>query len=211
MPAHALLHLLLLACSVSLLPPRSAAAQSMDPERAAAVKAGVVVNFLRYTTWPEEAFEKADSPIVLTLVGESQIDAALAEAVEGLTIEGRRVELKRVAYPLPAEGETQPDAAALAAFHEALRASHADFFGESEAGRIDGLLEAVDGADVLTISEIDTFAEKGGMFRLTVRQRRIAFDANEKAIKETKLQVSSQVLKLARIVVPADEEQEEEG
>jgi hypothetical protein len=50
------------------------------------------------------------------------------------------------------------------------------------------------------VSDIEEFAASGGMLGLTIRERRIAFDANEDAVREAGLRVSSQVLRLARTV-----------
>jgi hypothetical protein len=44
------------------------------------------------------------------------------------------------------------------------------------------------------------------MLGLTLRARRVAFEANELAIKRTPLRLSSRLLKLATIVVPATDQ-----
>lgn len=186
-------------------------AQPVDPERIAAVKAGMVVNFIRYTTWPEGAFADEAAPIVLSVVGETEIDEALGRAVEGVLINGRRIEIRHVEYPPPAEGASAPAAADVEAFYDKLRESQAVFFGAGETDRIEELLEAVKDSNVLTASDIDDFAEKGGMLGLTIRDRRVAFDANEGEIKEADLQVSSQVLKLARVVKTSSKPTAEEA
>lgn len=193
---------------VAMAAPR-ASGQGLDPERLAAVRAGMIVNFVRYTTWPEGAFEEDKSPIVVTIVGETDVDEALGKAAAGVVINGRTIQIEHALYPDPPEGEREPTAEDLEQFCRTLRESHAIYVGGSEEGRVEALLKAVEGHDVLTVSAIDGFAEKGGMLGLTIRGRRVAFDANESAIKETGLQVSSQVLKLARIVKAAEEEEAE--
>lgn len=202
-------HLLGALLTMFVLAAPRAGAQDLDPERLAAVRAGILVNFVRYTTWPEGAFEEDKSPIVVTIVGETDVDEALSQAAAGVVINGRSIQIEHARYPDPPEGQSAPTAEDLEAFYRKLRESHAIYVGDSEKTRVDELLKQVDGRDVLTISAIDGFAEKGGMLGLTIRGRRVAFDANDEAIKETRLQVSSQVLKLARIVRTAEEEDPE--
>lgn len=196
------LHALVLVVAASVLWVGEARGQELDPERVAAVKAGMVVNFVRYTTWPESAFRSERSPIVVTVVGDHHIDEALVAAARGQSKDGRAIEVRRVRYPPPAAGERSPRPEDLSAFYRDLKGSHLVYFGESERGRFGEALRELRGADVLTVSSIPGFAESGGMLGFVVRDRRIAFDANHEAIKETGLQVSSQVLKLARIVRP---------
>ena len=62
------------------------------------------------------------------------------------------------------------------------------------------IIALLQGAAVLTVSDAPRFAERGGMLGLVVREGRLAFDANAEAIRQTRLKVSSKVLRLARIV-----------
>jgi hypothetical protein len=54
---------------------------------------------------------------------------------------------------------------------------------------------------VLTVSDLDHFAENGGMIGLvTTDDNRIRFDINQTAVERAGLKASSQLLQLARIV-----------
>ena len=55
---------------------------------------------------------------------------------------------------------------------------------------------------MLTVGDAPGFARDGGMLGLVQQGSRIVFDANPTAIRVSGLQVSSKVLKLARIVGP---------
>jgi hypothetical protein len=173
-----------------------------DPARVAAVKAGMVINFVRYTTWPESSFDEADeiAPIVITIVGESSIERALAAAAKDQLVGGRSLEIRRLLHPRADGDEPTASEEEVAAFYTELRESHVVYFETSEEHRYGEALEALDGSAVLTLSDISGFAEGGGMLGLAIRDRRVTFDANEEAIKECALRVSSQVLQLARIV-----------
>ena len=67
--------------------------------------------------------------------------------------------------------------------------------------RLPDALRALDDAPVLTVSDLKGFAEQGGMigFRIT-QDGRVAFDINLPRVEKTGLRMSSQLLKLARIV-----------
>jgi hypothetical protein len=201
MPQHCLLHpIVLVLAALLLLGGEPARGQGTERERAAAVKAGMVVNFIRYTRWPESAFEHPNSPIVVTLVGDDDIHAALIAALRDQTIGDRTIIVRRRWYPLSPRGEFRPRAEDLSAFYHDLRTSHVAFFGYSERARLAGHFDQLRGSNVLTISDIPGFAERGGMLGFALRERRIAFDANVDAINDTELRVSSQVLNLARII-----------
>ena len=45
------------------------------------VKAAYLLNFIRYTSWPESSFGSPASPIVLTIVGECDVSETLSKAV----------------------------------------------------------------------------------------------------------------------------------
>jgi hypothetical protein len=196
----------LLCALAALLAARPAHAQTdaRDPQRTAAIQAGIVINFLRYSTWPAGAFDDTEArkaPIVLTILGTSSLQPALTAAARGVTIDGRAIEVRRIEPPRPREGEP-PRSDDQRAFLAAIRASHAVFIGESERDSFPHVLAALADAPVLTIAAFPEFAQRGGMLGLTLRARRVAFEANEHAIRRTPLRLSSRLLKLATIVVP---------
>ncbi len=202
-------------CAIaSLLAARPATAQP-DPresQRTAAIQAGMIINFLRYTTWPASAFIDKDgkrAPIILAIAGDSPLEPALATAAKGVTIDGRAIELRRLQPPRPRAGEDQPSRDDLRTFHEALRAAHAVFFGESERDSFPAALDALANAPALTIAAFPDFAHRGGMLGLTFRARRVAFEANEHTIRRSPLRLSSRLLKLATIVGPPADRREE--
>lgn len=189
----------------------SGEAERREAARVAAIKAGMVVNFLRYTSWPASAFKDTEdrkAPIVLTLAGDTGLASALSDAVKGVKIDGREIELRQAQYPTPRQGEAVLRQEDVDAYHASLKNSHAVFFGKSEANRAVEALGKLGAADVLTMSDLGGFAEAGGMLALAVREKRVAIDANEDAVKATGLKLSSRLLKLAKIVTSAVERDE---
>jgi hypothetical protein len=75
------------------------------------------------------------------------------------------------------------------------------FISLSERDHLTQLLAMLHGAPVLTVGDMDRFAELGGMINLiTTEDNHIRFDINKKAIERAKLKAPSQLLRLARIV-----------
>jgi hypothetical protein len=64
--------------------------------------------------------------------------------------------------------------------------------------------DGLDGAPVLTISDMEGFCEQGGMIQLVERQGRLRFHINRRAAEAAGLTVSSQLLKMAKIVEGGD-------
>jgi hypothetical protein len=171
-----------------------------DAERAAKIKAGMVLNFVRYTEWPAESFAAEDSAIVITILGESKISKQLEETVKGQQVRGRKVEVKKVKYPQPSEGEKTVGEEQLREFHDKLRKSQVLFIGDDEDGHVESVIKEMGTSSVLTVSDLGDFAERGGMLGLVIREGRVAFNINKTKVQSTLLKVSSKLLGLAKIV-----------
>ena len=80
--------------------------------------------------------------------------------------------------------------------------SHIVFISDSENERLPAILKSLEAAPVLTVGEMNQFAERGGVIRFKVDQERIRLEINVAAAQRSRLRISSQLLKLARIVSP---------
>ncbi len=159
--------------------------EPVDPEKAAKVKAGYLYNFTKFVTWPEKTFARPDAPLVIAIVGQSQIDEILKEAVEGKAVQGHPIQLRVF--------ESYDEKA-----REALREFHMLFLTGNE--RQADILKDVKGRSVLTVSDTAGFAENGGMIELFLKERSIAMRVNAKAAQAEKLSISSKLLRLAEVI-----------
>jgi len=146
-----------------------------------AVKAAFLLNFTRFTDWPSSAFESETAPLVLCIVGADRFGPAL-ERVEGKSAKGHSIRVERNSS------------------HEMLRRCHVAFISDSERSRVDELLKTMQKTTVLTVSDIDRFARRGGVIGLVLEGDRIRFEVNLKAAERAQLRLSSDLLKLASIV-----------
>ena len=62
------------------------------------------------------------------------------------------------------------------------------------------LIHRLGDASVLTVGEIDRFAQQGGILRLQLEENMIRFEVNVDAAERARIKVSSKILKIGRIV-----------
>ena len=176
----------------------ASAAQAQARLQASDVEAAYLVNFLRYTQWPELSFATPQSPYVLTVVGAEPVAASVRAVAQAAgVVNGRSIEVRWIA---DAEFQERRDAARRQQVDDRLRSSHLVFFHASAGSVRDAELAPLAGQPVLTVGDQAGFNAAGGMIELVSVAGRIVFQANPAAIRNAGLVVSAKVLKLARAV-----------
>ena len=181
-------------------------AQPVDTAKAAKVKSAYLLNFAKFTTWPDGAFTDKDGPFVICVWGRGTIEKTLEQFIKDKTVNGREVVITRIKYhtTVAAINENDNTGNLIEGLSEniltQLSECHLLYIDKSEANRVHEILKAVEPLSILTISDIPGFAEQGGMLGLVLRKGKITFDANPVAIKKAGIRVSSKILKLATIV-----------
>ena len=176
---------MLMALACTLLRPAGALAQGMAlPEFE--VKAAYLLNFAKFIEWPPQAFAGKDAPLVLCIVGRDQFGEAL-DKVDRRSVQSREFRVRR--------GVSAND----------MGGCNMVWVSYSEQRRLPQLLQAAGRLPVVTVSDIDDFADAGGTIGLIEVDRRIRFDINLAAAQRAGLRISSQVLRLARSVREAQQ------
>lgn len=168
--------ILLIGIGLALVP---ANARPQSPEYQ--IKAAFLFNFAKFVEWPAEALSN-DPSFVIGILGKDPFGRLIDEAVAGKSVRDKQIIVKRFSRI-----EDAADA-------------HILFIGDSEAENLSRIMKQVGRAPVLTVSDIDRFAERGGMVQLETEQNRVRFAINVAAAERAGLKPSSQLLKLARIV-----------
>jgi hypothetical protein len=75
------------------------------------------------------------------------------------------------------------------------------YVGRSEQQRAETLLAAVRDRPVLTVADSSRFTERGGMIEFLLQDNRVRFDVNLPRAQQSKLRVSSNLLRVARKVL----------
>ena len=158
-----------------------AGAQSDQPSEYA-VKAAFLFNFTKFVEWPERTFSGPQAPIVIGIIGDDPFGDSLMRIVAGQKAQGRAI--------LIAKYRRGDD----------LRRSQILFISASERLRSAEILASLQDASVLTVSDIDGFAEAGGTMQFVVQENRVRFVVNLDAATQSKLRVSAKLLALARVI-----------
>jgi len=146
------------------------------------VKAAFLYNFAKYVQWPADAQAVQTGTFVITVLGNDPFGPSLDETLRGKTIDRLKVVVRR------------------ASTAEELRASQIVFISASERGQLPVILKRLEGAPTLTVAEMDDFAERGGVIGFRMDGDRVRLDINPSAAARARLRISSELLKLARIV-----------
>ena len=77
---------------------------------------------------------------------------------------------------------------------------HLLFISGSEKNNIRNVLASIKNHNILTVSDMDRFAQQGGMIGLVNIEGKISFEVNIDTVQHSRLKFSSQLLKLAKIV-----------
>jgi YfiR/HmsC-like len=166
-------------CALLLVVWSFAAAEPLSEGNA---KAAFVFNFAKFTDWPSEAFAGPGTGISLCLLrGVDSYEVNLG-AFAGKSVQGR---------PFAVHPSTRP---------ETLRQCQMLFLDELDERHLGDVLKGTHGLPVLTVSDIEGFAESGGMIGLVHIDNRIQFEVNPDAVTQGGLKVSAQLMQLARIV-----------
>ena len=142
-------------------------------------KAAILLNFVRFTDWPPEAFTSAEAPFVIGVVGKDPFGATLDRTFSGKSVKGRSFVVKRLTTD------------------QNLKACHVLFVSPSEKRRQRDLLDKLRGASVLTVGDTYDFRDHSGVVQFVPRDKSVGFNINLNAAKAGRLHISSNVLRQA--------------
>jgi hypothetical protein len=146
------------------------------------LKAVFLFNFVRFTEWPPSAFATEDSPFIIGILGADPFGKTLEQTVKDEVANGHPIEVRH--YKTVNE----------------IKKCHVLFISSSESYHLDSILSALRGRSILTVGDVEGFADKGGMVRFSKEDNKIRFRINVEAAKAENLSISSKLLQLADIV-----------
>lgn len=141
------------------------------------IQAAFVYNFCKFVEWPADE----NSELVLGLMGAPESTSHF-ESIAGKTAREQVITVKQIKNP------SNLDACQLV------------FIAPDQAKKIPDILEQLEGRPVLTISDMEGFCELGGMIQFVSIQGKMRFYINRRAAEHAQLTISSQLLKMAKIV-----------
>ena len=160
----------------------SAAAQASVPSREYQVKAAFLFNFAQFVDWPPAAFAEESAPLAICVLGDDPFGSYLDELVRGEQVNGRHLSIQRFRAP------------------DEVRGCQVLFVSRSQMKNLAKTLASAKAMDALTVSDVDDFAERGGMIQLKTESGKIRIKININAAKASNLVISSKLLRSAEIV-----------
>lgn len=147
-----------------------------------AVKAAFVFNFANFVEWPPEALngQAGVFPVCVSRAA-SELNGALL-ALDGKAVQGRTMQIRRYSR------------------NDDIRACLIIVVDDIETLQSVEFRRRLAGAPVLTVGEVEGFAESGGMIGLFVADSRVQFEVNASAFQRTQLRASSHLMRLGRVV-----------
>jgi YfiR/HmsC-like len=159
---------------------RADASRELSPEYL--IKAAYLYNFALFVEWPSTAFARADSPIVIGVVGVDPFGAALDQTVKDKSINTRSIEVRRL--------QATQD----------LSRCHILFVSASESARISEVAQRVGGRSVLVVGDTAGLTTQGATITFAVKDNRVRLEVNVDSARRSRLTISSKLLNLATIV-----------
>jgi hypothetical protein len=141
----------------------------------ATLKAAYTLNFAKFTEWPGEG---TGADLRVCVVGRSLVGEALEAAVHA-EVAGRGLRVVYVRLP----GEVSQ--------------CNLMYVSELDMTRARRLLAALAEYPILTVSDIEGFAQVGGMIELVVVERRLRFVIDLDAVRAAGLRLEPKLLRLA--------------
>jgi len=144
------------------------------------VKAAFAYNFIKFVSWPPETLPPEATGITLCVLGNDPLGNAL-ESLSGKTVNGKLLTVKRMKN------------------REEASDCHILYICKSESKQVKDILRSTRGG-VLTIGDMKHFASVGGIINFIFVDSRISFEINTDAAATGGIRISSQLLRLAKIV-----------
>lgn len=154
----------------------SVEAQSLVPEQN--LKAAFIYNFTKYIDWSDY---NNSSVFVIGVIGPSPIIMSLNEIARTNTVNNKRIIIKLYNKP------------------EEIDYCNILFIPQKNPYPLQSILDRIN-KGTLTISEENGFAKQGTAFNFVVKNDKLKFETNLKALYLADLKAGSQLLKLAIIV-----------
>jgi hypothetical protein len=153
--------------------------QGMEEYR---LKAAFVSSFAGFVEWPPDALKSPGEPIVICVLGQDPFGSVLDQAVNGKTVQDRKLAPRRITDVRQAAG------------------CQILFVSSSERKHLRSILKEPQLSGILTVGDTDGFTSEGGVIDLQVAGDRIRILINLEAAEQSRLRISSKLLSLARIV-----------
>lgn len=146
------------------------------------LKAALIYKLTKFIEWPELPTGQTLDTFGICLLGKDQF----GDALDSLS----KRSVKKI--PIEIHRHTQSETVD----------SHCQivYISSSKRGFIDIILQSLRSRPILTLSDLDDFAEQGGILQFTTGKQRIGFTINMESARQAKLNMAAPLLDLATLI-----------
>jgi hypothetical protein len=145
---------------------------------ASEVEAVFLVNFCRFTSWPEDAFATPNQPITIAVWADERFASLVAHAARGEHVGARPITVKRV------QNAAEAESAQLVFVAESAELAFERTYG-------------FEGSHALLVGESSHFLSSGGHLQF-VPAGKIQIRASLRALKQSGLELNSNLLRICQ-------------
>ncbi len=145
------------------------------------VKAALIFKFPVYVQWPDSAINDKTGNFECCVLGKDQVSSLLGQ-FNGEKIMEQTIRIRQLSNT------------------RELDHCHMLFISSPEKKNLQTIFKAIKGKPILTIGHMKKFAKNGGIINFIRQKDSVRFEINPKAAEQAGLEISSKLLKLAKIV-----------
>jgi hypothetical protein len=157
-----------------------------DPPDPNALKADMLCSMAKFVQWPEAMVARNKGQLVVAVLGEDDLAAAIASVLSSRTVNGKPVFVR------------------FARRVQDVRGCQIVYIAAPEMSRIGEVFEALKGLPTLTLADADGFAAHGGMVNFSGAAPSFRFEICRTRAEQAGLRISSRLLALAHVVEPVN-------
>ena len=146
------------------------------------VKATFLFQFVQFVGWPSEVLPPGQTPLVIGILGQDPFGNYLDETLRNEKVNDHPLFVQRYRRL------------------EDVKDCHVLFVSRSEAARLDEILGTLKKRNILTVGDIDNFADRGGIIQFVTRENRVRLKINLESAKAANLTISSKLLRPATVI-----------
>lgn len=177
-----------------LLPAYSVKADHTIEHKVEQIKIAFLVNFIRFTSWPEHDDDSKDAPLIITVIDKDDFAQMLKSAFPGAMINNRKIVINNIENLSIENDRIVPEMA-----RELLK-SHVIYMRKSTPDELEAVRQLSSKPGFLLLGDMPDFAESGGMIGFRRANSGVTFTVNIAEIRRASIRVSSKVLRLGVVV-----------
>jgi hypothetical protein len=187
------IHRLIIAVLILLVVPTIPQARADNTSsREYQVKAAFLYSFINFVDWPEEKLHESSNQIIIGIIGNDPFGNAF-EPIKDKQVKGMNAVIKRF--------KTFKELNQSSEEIENIKKCHLLYICPSEKDEIQKIINLVMNHNVLTVGDMKSFLESGGIINFLMEDKKIHFEINNDAAEQAELKIRSKLLRLAKRVI----------